>query len=159
MSRETKNRESESLLKSIFLAHFILFLHVVLLGGICTLVLFLSGFVHYLPWIMLGSGALALASGYRVYSNLKKGRKTLGDVLADPAIAERTLEVSLFGGLAAFRLGSAKPGKPSLKNAAMALEGPDTGHVRELAELARMLEDRLITREEFEKAKNKIFLS
>lgn len=160
MPRKTKPREQESLLKSIFLAYFILFLHVLLIGGIAVLVLFFAGFVHYLPWIMLGTGALVLVSGYRVYSNVKKGKNALGDILSDPQIAGRSVEVSLFGGMAAFRLGAPETRKPVLKNAdpLMALEGPRPGHVRELAELARMLEDRLITRDEFEQAKKKLLV-
>ena len=39
----------------------------------------------------------------------------------------------------------------------MQLEDPETIRIRELAELARLLENDLITRDEFDKAKQRLF--
>ena len=73
--------------------------------------------------------------------------------MADPAFNDRTLEISLMGGMATLKLGhrddNLKLVQPDDKAPVKQLEAPKSAQLKELSELTRMLEDELITREEF----------
>jgi hypothetical protein len=153
-------KDGDGLFKSVFLAYMILALHVLLFAGLALLVLFLRGIVQYMIWIFLGGSALVLASAYIFYKRMKAEGKNLRDMLKSPLLRGRAVEISLLGGLASFKLGqpSIPPALESSADQRVAqLEGPDTIHIRELTELARLLENDLITREEYNRAKAKLF--
>ncbi len=61
---DMKNEHSErGLFNSVLTAHFIIILHIILIGGIGLLVLFFSGVAQYMTWIFLGGIALLMAFG------------------------------------------------------------------------------------------------
>jgi hypothetical protein len=153
-------KDREGLFGRVLLAYFVLILHVLLLAGIILLVIFLRGVTQYMLWIFL-AGALAIAvSGYLFYRRMKAEGRTLKEMLRSPMFGGRAVEVSLLGGLASFRIGRPDPPQaidydatPEMRQ----LEDPHTIHVREISELARLYEKKLITLEEFNKAKNQLF--
>lgn len=158
MTLFTKN-SGEGLVKSVLMAYLILVLHVVLLAGLGLLVLFFRGVVQYMLWIFLGGAALVATSGYLFYRRMKAEGKSLREMLHSSTLANRAVEVSLLGGLASLRLGP--PVQPPVVPPArlpsgqqLSWEGRPTA--RELAELARLKADGLLTAEEFERAKRKM---
>ncbi len=153
----------EGLFKSIMLAYTILILHVLLLAGVALLVLFFAGLVRYIFWILFGGFSLITLSAYLFYRRLKKEGKSMREALRTPMFQGRSVEISLFGGMASMRLGapnrqayledSFQQGEPHR------LEDPETVHLREIETLAGMLEKKLITPEEFDVAKQKFLRS
>ena len=161
MSMFTKN-DGEGVMKSIMMAYLILILHVVLLMGIGLLVFFFRGIVHYMLWIVLFGAVALLASGYWLFRRVKAGGRSLRDTLNSPLFRNKTVEISLLGGLAQLRVGGTK-GPPLLdrtsSDSPAQLGWPGDSQVQEPTELARLLKSGLITPDEYENAKQKLFRS
>lgn len=155
-----KSKDGESLTKSVFIAYAILVMHVLLIAGLGLLVLFFRGVVNYMVWIFLGGSGIIIATGYYFLKRMKEERKTLNEMLSLPAFSGRSVEVKLMGGLASVKMGSPKTsngsGLPDGETSLL-LEDSTAMRVRDLAELGRMLEKGLISREEYEQAKEEIF--
>ncbi len=150
-----QRKDADGVLKSFFLAYFILILHVLLIGGLVSMIVFFGGILFYMPWILLCGMAALSASGYILYRKIKKEGKTLKEALAFPVFKDRNVEISLFGGLASVKVG--KPdGALGTENNLPQLGHPDTHYINELKELARLLESNLITEDEYNKAKQKV---
>jgi len=152
--------ESEGLFKGVMLAYLILILHVLLIFALGFLVLFFRGVVQYMPWIFLGGTALVSISAWLFYRKLKREGRSLKEMLRSATFQGRAVEISLLGGMASLKVG--RPGsapvlESQISNPARQLEDPATGKIRELSELARLLENDLITQDEFELAKNQLF--
>ena len=149
-------------MKSVMMAYLILVLHVVLLMGLGVLVFFFRGIVHYMLWIVLFGAIAILASGYWFYRRMKAEGRSFRDTLNSPLFRNKTVEVSLLGGLAQFRVGHSN-GPPLLDDwrseSTRQLEWSGDSQVQELTELARLLQNGLITPDEYEQAKQKIFRS
>ncbi|MFP4476312.1 MAG: hypothetical protein ACLFOY_12200 [Desulfatibacillaceae bacterium] len=159
MANKEKNREG--LMRSVFVAHFIIILHIAIIFGVGLAIFFFSGLIHYMPWILIGGSALILGSGYGVFRHLRKNRMSLREVLSDPVFSGRSVEVRFLGGLAALRLG--RPGGEETVEISgtpvyteRVLEDPEAVRVRELTELARLFERNLITLDEYREAKKGI---
>lgn len=158
--KSNNKKESNGLMKSIFAAHLILVLHVLLIAGLGCLILFFRGIVQYMLWIMIIGSIAIFVLGYLIRRKMIREGKQLRDMLALPAFRGRTIEVSILGGMASLRLENSDP---SHGNDHLAL--PDsTGHLidtnsyklRELTELADLLSKNLITQEEFNRFKTKL---
>lgn len=157
-----KKKEQNGVLKSVFVAYFILVLHVVLLVGIGLMVIFFRGIVNYIAWIFGGGSILIIIAGYLFYRRMKKEKKSLKEMLALPAFQGRSVEVSLLGGFASLKLG--KPENvPLIEDNSFEnlhqLEDPAVIRIKELGELSRLLDKGLITRDEYNKAKQELFNS
>lgn len=156
------NKESEGLFKGVWMAYSILSLHVLLIAALGCLVLFFSGIIQYMLWIFLiGSGMLAF-SGYRFFKRMEEEKKNLEEMMDSPMFRGKSLEISLFGGIASLKVGM--PSVPSLPPTEGAhiyqfplLEDPASSRVRELSELARLFEKNLITSDEYNQTKDQIF--
>jgi len=150
----------DGLFKSVMLAYVVLVLHVLLMLGLGLLVIFFRGIIQYMLWIFL-LGAVAIAvSGAFFYRRMKSQGKTLKEMVSSPMFDGRPVEVSLLGGMASFRIG--QPGGPHELESKLAhpnyqLEDPETARIRELTQLADLLEKNLITREEYNQAKKTLF--
>ena len=154
--KQPGKESGDGLFKSVMLAYMVLVLHVLLMVGLGLMVIFFHGVVQYTRWIFLAGALAIIASGVYFYRRMKAEGKTLKQMLASPLMSGRPVEVSLLGGLASFRIGVPLPGhrlESSLTSPARQLEDPETMRIRELTELARMLEKDLITREEYNQAK------
>ncbi len=158
---DSNNRtESSGLMKSIFAAHLILILHVLLIAGIGCVVLFFRGIVQYMVWILAFGSAGIFIIGWLIRRRMIQEGKQLREMLSLPALSGRTIEVSVLGGMASIRL--EKP-KESNKNEMIGhsqnLIGSESYHLRELSELVELLNQNLITLEEYNQFKAKIINS
>jgi hypothetical protein len=179
MNRQEKKKDKEGIIKSVFVAHFILVLHILVIASIGFLVLFFRGIVIYMPWIFLGGTAAVAASCYILYNKMKKEGKSLKEMLSLPVFKDRTVEVSFLGGLASLKVGNPDSSRDEIKtidaeiidhtrrleeplgdlggNSGEDSQGDSAINVKELTELVRLLDNNLITNEEYNKAKEKIF--
>ncbi|MEW6258877.1 MAG: hypothetical protein AB1547_03125 [Thermodesulfobacteriota bacterium] len=154
---------SETHLKSVLMAYGILILHLILIAGLGLLVLFFRGFIEYMIWVFLGGSTALAISAYRFYKRMKQEGKTLKEMLSMPMFRNRTVEISLLGGIASLKLGKPQqdPEPERIESAYIGthhqIEDPVTARVRELTELARLLESDLITLEEFNQVKGELF--
>jgi hypothetical protein len=88
--------------------------------------------------------------------------KSLREMLKNPVFNGRSVEVSLLGGMATFKLGEPATSLAIGHDKPVdlpRLEDPDTPRnpeISELAELARLLEKDLITVDEFNRAKRQL---
>ncbi len=155
----SRKKHNEGLFKSVLMAYSILGFHVLLLGVIVLLVIFFRGLVSYMFWIFTAAVVGIAISGYFFYRRAKKRGRDLKDALNDPLFAGRSVEISLLGGFASVKLGSgSSPGRglPGPEEDIKRLEDGKTGALRELEELARLLEAKIITDEEFRHAKRRL---
>lgn len=151
----------EGLFKGVMAAYLVLLLHVVLIIGLGLVVLFFSGIVQYVLWIFLLGAAGILAFFFYLRRRMKAEKKSLREMMQSPLFKGRPVEISLLGGLASLRMGGDVGGPDALgtdtRNPTYQLEDPDAVRLREIKELANLLKDDLITKEEYEKAKQHIF--
>jgi hypothetical protein len=140
------------LFKSIFVAFLILIMHVLLIAGIGILILLFYGIINHMVWMIIGFVLIAIW-GYLFYRKVIEDSKDLKNVVGD--MKGQNVEIKLLGGLATFRMGDSVlnninqlPSQPPKELAA-----PETDRVKSLTELSRLYEKKLITLEEYEKAK------
>lgn len=157
-----KNKEDDRHLKSVLMAYLILVLHVILIAGLVLMVIFFRGILNYMIWVFLGGSAVIIASCYKFYKRMKREKKTLREMLSSPQSSGRTVEVSVLGGLASLKIGR-PDNRPALDGRSSGqvkqLEDPDTVRIKELSDLVRLLENNLITLDEYHKYKENIFKS
>ena len=154
------NNPGEGLFRSVMLAYAVLVLHVMLMLGLGLLVIFFRGVAQYMLWIFLFGTVAVVVSGIYLYRRMKAQGKTLKQTLSSSMFADRPVEVSFLGGMASLRVGVPGPStgletrqvKPTHQ-----LEDFKTSQLRDLTQLARLLEDDLITRDEYDEAKKKLF--
>ncbi len=155
-----KKKNETGLFKGVMTAYFIVVLHVLLIAGVGLLVIFFQGIINYMPWILLGGSALIIASVYLFYIRIKKQGMTLRETLKSPMFQGRTVEVSLLGGLASVKIGGGSGGAPALENNSstqyLQLADPASVRLKELTELADLLEKNLITLDEYNTFKQQI---
>lgn len=156
------SNKDESLFKGVLIAFFVLALHVVLIAGLAVLALFFRGVVNYMLWILLGGLALIGFSAFYFFRRMRAEGRSLRDAVRDPVFGGRSVEVSILGGIASVKLGRPQH-PPAIAHDGVIdlprLEDPETSRnreVSELAELARLLEKELITRDEFNRAKQRL---
>ena len=151
----------EGVFKSVMVAYLILVLHVLLIVGLGLVVIFFSGIVQYMFWIFLVGAAAILGSFYYFYRRMKAEGRTLQEMMRSPTFNGRPVEISFLGGMASIRMGGTAQGGQALgtdtRSPSYQLEDPEAVRLREIKELASLLKEDLITREEFERAKRHIF--
>jgi hypothetical protein len=160
--RKKEKQNHDGVLKSVFTAYFILVLHIFLIAALGILVLFFRGVVSYMLWIFLVGTAAIIAMGYLMRRRMKAEGKTLNEMLALPMFKGKSVEVSILGGLASLKVENRETNREletSVIKAQNLLEDPETAQIRELTTLVRMLDKNLITIDEYNKAKQKLFNS
>jgi hypothetical protein len=156
-SKTQKN--NDGLFKSIFLAHLILFLHLFLFAALGLMVVFLSGMMQYMVWVLLGGMSVVGLSAYLFFRRLRKEGRSLGEALRSPMFRGRAVEVSLLGGMATLKLDKPHDGdvlELESRPTALQLEDPESARIKEISTLAQLLEKKLITPDEFTKAKERL---
>ena len=148
------NKDS-GFVKNIFVGYFVLLLHVALLVLLGLFIVFFRGMIEYLPWIVGGGCLLVLSAAYWVYRRVKRGQAGLKETLSSAVPQNRSVEVSVLGGLAAIRVG-AGGGEYVAPQAPLQLEDPETSRVRSMERLADMLEKGLLSKEEFDQLKQEL---
>jgi len=161
-----KKRDQEGIFKSLFAAYFVLLLHVFLLAGVGITVVLFKGVYHYLPWIMAGIALLVIALFWIFYLRMKKNTREIKEILAFPQFQGRNVEIKLLGGMASFKIDGGTPSAssmmalehtPASQNAIPLLESVSEPPDKRLSDLAQLYLSDLITREEFDLAKEQIF--
>ncbi len=154
-----KKYKETNIFKSVLMAYFILILHVFLIAILGLLVIFFAGIVNYMMWIFLGASAVILSSGYYFYKRMKEQGKTFSEMVNSPLFSGRAIEISLFGGFASLKLGKSYD-IPRICNSydqVDRLEDHSDIFINELCDLAQLLENNLITLEEYNIAKQRFF--
>ena len=152
-----------NLFKAIIMTHIILFLHLLIIIVIVLMVIFFREVTQHMLWVILGAIVLFLLSGLIFYRHIKsKGKKMIHDIENSSLFQGRSVEISFLRGLASLKFGQPDDLK-ALENPSskvnLQLEDPETIHIRDLTELARMYEKDLITSEEYNRAKDQILKS
>lgn len=155
--------DKEGLFKSIFTAYFILLLHVFLLAGVGLSVVLFKGVYHYLPYIMAGLAILVLSVAWIIYRRMRESTTDLRAVLSAPEFQDRTVEVKLLGGLASFKIRAKENSSLLLDHTSASpysdpqlIENSAAKAERKMLELAALYDRELITKEEFETARQNI---
>lgn len=146
------SQSQESPFKGVLWAYIIVLLHVILIFGLGVLMLFFRSVVNYLPWILSSGGIVIIGLWYLWWQRVKKRGKKLTDSLKDPVFQGRTIEVTLLGGVASLKLG--QPQRPPAidymeTEGSKQLVDPAIVRAQELTKLAHLLEENLITTDEF----------
>jgi hypothetical protein len=153
-----KIKQSETL-KGLLLAHFIILLQIFVIAVIGMTVVFIGGLARYLLWVLLGGGALFLVLAYVIYRRFKMSGRDIINNLDVSTLQGRPFEIRFLGGLMSFKVGESDS-VPALEHkvgrSVAQLEDTETIRKRELAELAQLLADDLISTEEFTSARQKI---
>lgn len=156
--RTDPNPEKNGIFKGVAAAYMILILHALFIALVGCLVLFFRGMVNYMLWIFLAGTALITFSGYRVYKRMKQERRNLSELLQLPHLNGNSIEVSFLGGVASVKVEN--PASRALPAGGagipLQIEASGPSRVHELTELARLFENDLITREEYEISKKHI---
>jgi glucan phosphoethanolaminetransferase (alkaline phosphatase superfamily) len=153
------NQKDSSITGGVFLAYSIIILHALIIALLFMLIIFFRGIVHYILWITLAGIGLTFLSGLFFFRKLKKNSQKLKDILNDPAFSGRTLEIGFFGGAAVLKV-NPQTEQPIALGYEPTKALPHLDHnvntVNDLNRLGRLLEQNLITRDEFEHLKNEI---
>lgn len=161
--KKNQKEESEGLFKGVFMAYFVLVLHVLLIAGVACLILFFQSVLDYKVWILAGCLLLISALGYYFFRRMRDEGKALGETLNSPVFSGKTVEISFLGGLASLKMGTPGNNALAMGNGTFEphrqLEDPSTLRIRKLKELAYLLENDLISREEYNQTKQQIFNS
>jgi hypothetical protein len=156
--KRSKSKNNDGLFKGILMAHVVLILHLLLFAGMGILVAFVGGVLQYMVWIFLAGMVLVALSAYLFMRRLRREGKSIVDTLRSPMFRGRSVEVTLLGGMATLRLDQSGP-KPTIegsRQAPLQIEDPETAKIREINQLAKLLEKELITRDEFSEAKQRL---
>lgn len=157
-----RNKKGQGLFTGVLTAYLILILHVLLVAAMGLVVLFFRGVVNYLPWIFAGAALIIVSTIYIIVRQMKKESKSLKEMLSMPIFQDRSVEVKLLGGLASFKMSQPVDITPltlTHSDPVLRLDAPRNTGIDDLAEVARLLENDLISRDEYEKAKEQIFHS
>lgn len=157
-------KDKEGVFKSLFAAYFVLLLHVFLLAGTGITVVLFRGVYHYLPWIMGGLAVIILVLFWIFYMKMRKSSRDMRDILSFPEFRDRRVEIKLLGGLASFTIDGKDSNKSpmlgyddrSSPSQILRLESPVETVDTRLRQLAQLYESELISKEEFDMAKQKI---
>ena len=156
ISKDYKSKDSH--FKGVLLAYAILVLHLLLLGGVLLFIIFFRGVVNYTSWILLSGFALILFCAYILYRRIKKNGLALHKIVTSPFFKGQSVEVSLLGGLASFKIdrSAAEPPAIAAPPKVLQLNAPEDNCIKELTSVAKLFENNLITSEEYNKAKKVI---
>ena len=154
------DEQNKSFFSGVVLGYLVLVLHILLMIVLGFTVVLIKG-IYDFRWLIFVAGiALIAGSAFYFYRYFQEHKRRISDLMADPAFSDRTLEISLMGGMATLKLGHREDNLKLIQaddgTQIKQLEAPKSTQLKELSELTRMLEDELITREEFLKLKKDI---
>jgi len=157
---ELNNEQNKSFFSGVAIGYLVLVLHILLMVGLGATVVLIKGIYDFRWLIFIAGIALIAGSAYYFYRYFQEHKQRIRDLMSDPAFSDRTLEISLMGGMATVKLGHREDTLKLIQaddgTEVKQLEAPKSTQLKELAELNRMLEDGLITREEFLQLKKDI---
>jgi hypothetical protein len=139
-----------SIFKNLSVAFLILLAHIILIGLIGVLTMFFGWIGNNIGWVMIGVLCVSMAVAYWFYRRVKSDSRVIKDIIGDASLNGKSVEVSFLGGMASFKIGDSQ--SDNLKQ----IEAPKSDTIVSLTELSKMYEKKLITSDEFNKAKEKI---
>ena len=153
-----ENEQNKSIFSGVMIGYIVLVLHILLMVGLGVAVVLIKGIYDFRWLIFIAGIALIAGSGYYFYRRMKESNRKISDLMTDPALANRTLEISLLGGMATVKLGHKDENIQLIaaEEQPKQLAAPQSVQIKELSELNKMLEDGLITRDEFLTLKKEI---
>ena len=159
MAKKSKNKD-ENLFKAILITFIILILHLAIIFGLVLMVIFFRGIAQHFWWIFLGATGLFIGSAFIIIRRIKsQGNKMFHDIEKSSMYPGSGVEVSFLRGLVSLKFGQ-PAGLKTIENqptgGKLQLEDPETVRIRELTELVRVYEKKLITVEEYNRLKNQI---
>jgi hypothetical protein len=159
MAKKNKNKD-ENLFKAILVTHAIIFLHLAIIFGLVLMVIFFRSVTQHFLWIFLGATVLFIVAAFIIIRRIKsQGKKMLRDIEKSSGHPGKGVEVSFLRGLVSLKFGQ-PTGLKMIENqppgGKLQLEDPETVRIRELTELVRIYEKKLITVEEYNRLKNQI---
>jgi len=154
------DEQNKSFFSGVILGYLVLILHILLMIGLGFAVVVIKG-IYDFRWLILAGGvAIIVGSAFYFYRYFQQHKQKISDLMADPVFNDRTVEISFMGGMATLKLGHKDENLQLIQandeTQVKQLEAPKSVQLQELSELTRMLEDDLITREEFLKLKKDI---
>ena len=156
------NAQTKSIFSGVAMGYLILILHLLLIVGLGMTVVFLKS-LYDIRWLLLAGGLLLIAlSAWYFYKRIKNNSRKIFAMMNAPALRGRSVEVSLLGGIASFRVGNDREqaSTPVLidehGNDIKQLEMSKPNPLNSLSELKALLDDDLITKEEFLQLKHEI---
>ena len=154
------DEQNKSVFNGVIIGYLVLLLHVLLIIGLGITVVVVKG-IYDFRWLIIIAGiALIGGSGYYFYRYFKAHKQKIHDLMSNPAFNDRTLEISFMGGMATMKLGPKDDNiqliQAHSETEIKQLESPESTQLKELTKLNQMLNDELITREEFLHLKKKI---
>ncbi|MCK5913618.1 MAG: hypothetical protein KAG12_07040 [Desulfuromusa sp.] len=154
------DEQNKSVFNGVMLGYLVLALHVLMIIGLGITVVLIKGIYDFRWLIFIAGFALLGGSAYYFYHYFREHKQRISDLMSDPAFNDRTFEISLMGGMATLKLGHKDDSIQLIgadgENQIRQLEAPKSIQIQELSELSRMLDDELITREEFLRLKKEI---
>jgi hypothetical protein len=158
-----KTSNKSGLFKSILTAYLILLLHVVLIAGIGITIILFKGLYQYLPWVMGGIALFVVAISWLLYQRMKSNSAEIKDILAMPQFQDRTVEVKLLGGIASFKITPGSNQQTLIEDHSgsnysntLMIENDVNQTEQKILKLTALFKKDIITREEFDKAKQDI---
>ena len=157
-----KNSNKSDLFKSVVTAYVILLLHVVLLAGIGVTIILFKGLYQYLPWVMGGLAVLVIGISLLIYYRMKNSASDIKDILSMPQFRDSTVEVNLLGGMASFKIPPETDYQPRLgyndsnSSEMLMLENDINKTEQKILRLTGLFKKGIITKEEFDKAKQDV---
>ena len=154
------DEQNKSVFSGVMLGYMVLVMHLLLMIGLGITVVLIKGIYDFRWLIFIAGIALIGWSGHYFYRRFKDSNRKLSDFMSDPALQNRTLEISLLGGMATVKLGHKDESIQLIaaddENQVKQLESAQSVQVKELSELNKMLDQGLITREEFLRLKKQV---
>lgn len=155
-------KEKNGLFRNILVAYSILLLHVLLLAGVGVTIVLFKGVYHYLPWIMAGLGVLVLIIAWIFYLRMKNSTTDIKSILSTPEFRDRSVELKLMGGLASFKIDTTRNNPmqishhPDDRSDRFLIDHDINRTEQKILKLTALFEKDLISKEEFDKAKQNI---
>jgi glucan phosphoethanolaminetransferase (alkaline phosphatase superfamily) len=162
MANKISNQDG-NLFKAVLMTHVILILHLLIIAGLVLMVIFFRSVTQHFLWILLGATVLFLLTAFIVIRRIKSNsKKVLRDIKSSSHYGGRAFEVSFLRGLVSLKVGQQNDQNYIENHSSrvnLQLEDPKTVQIRELTELARLYEKKLISAEEYDRTKKLIMKS
>jgi hypothetical protein len=154
----TMNQKSENTIyKGIMAAFLILIMHVLLIGSIGVMVLFFYGIINHSIWMVIAITCF-FSGAVWIVRRIRESRAVINNVTGN-SLKGKTIEVSFLGGIANFKISDSQNNLRITQGPTAQKQIPSStpDNIRTLAELADLYEKKLITPDEYSRAKKKFF--
>jgi len=159
-------KQRSGLFSSLFLMYLVLLMHGLAIVLFALLVVFFRGVVTYLPWIMLGGTLLVILSAWIFWRKFRNNQREFKELLNNPLLRDRAVELRFLGGVATVRLGAPGPSsvplpevieyQPQTVEPIPQLEDAEAARLNNLARLIKLRDKGELTESEFQELKQRL---